>query len=287
MESAPGIRWDDLPALRERAADLLGGGPLPAGTLAEGLFGLRRAPAGLLSRLVREVLAPDPRFDRRQDRWRLRDGEATYGSVPLSEVDFVVVDLETTGGSPGFGDRITELAAVRVRGGRVVDQFETLVNPERPIPRSVTALTNITHDMVAAAPRFSELADTVRQRLAGAVFVAHNVDFDWRFLRAEFARCRGVRLWGQRICTLRLARLLHPELPRRSLRALTRFYDIRLEVWHRAGPDARATAEVFCRFLDRLCDDGVGDWAALERYLGGPAPNGSLHDAPGSSAARS
>ena len=195
MNPGLGIRWDDLPRLRGRAAELLYDGPLAGPDLAAELFGLTRAPSGVASRLVREVLGGDPRFEADHDRWLLRDG-ASAGSTPLAELDFVVVDVETTGGSPAGGDRITELAAVRVRGGAVVGELESLVNPERPIPRTVTALTNITHDMVAKAPRLTDLTARLRSALEGAVFVAHNAEFDWRFLRAELARSPGIRLRG-------------------------------------------------------------------------------------------
>ena len=218
------------------------------------------------------MLGADPRFESEQDRWLLCDGLATYGSAALGELDFVVVDVEATGGSPQRGDRITEVAAVRVKGGRVIDQFESLINPERPIPPTVTALTNITDDMVIDAPRFIDLAERLRGTLEGAVFVAHNVAFDWRFVQAEFERCSGARLGGERLCTLRLARRLHPELSRRSLRVLSDYYAIAPETWHRAGPDARATAELLVRFLDRLAEHGVLDWGRLQAYLKGEYP---------------
>jgi DNA polymerase III epsilon subunit family exonuclease len=266
MNPGLGIRWDDLPRLRGLAAELLYDGPLAGPDLAVELFGLTRAPSAVASRLVREVLGGDPRFETERDRWLLRDAPA---SIPLDELDFVVVDLETTGGSPAGGDRITELAAVRVRGGAVVEEMESLVNPERPIPRAVTALTNITYDMVAKAPRLADLSARLRAALEGAVFVAHNAEFDWRFLRAELARSPGIRLRGPCLCTLRLARRLHPDLARRSLRAMAHYYDIEFERWHRAGPDARATAQLFLRFLDGLAERGIADWATLQAFLTG------------------
>lgn len=267
MNSGLGIRWDDLPRLRARAVSLLTAGPLEASRLATELFGFRKAPAAVATRLVREVLEADPRFCTRNGDWLLRDGDGVGCRAPLADLDFAVVDVETTGGAPLAGDRITELAAVRIRGGQVVASFESLVNPGRPIPPAVTALTNISQRMVARAPRFGEVIDELRDVLEGAIFVAHNADFDWRFLGAELVRCRGVHLRGPRVCTLRLARRLHPELPRRSLRALTDYYAIEFDSWHRAGPDARATTDLFVRFLGRLAEDGVEDWAALQHYL--------------------
>ncbi len=277
MSGALGVHWDDLPLLRDRAASLLAAGPAATPALAEEIFAMRYGPPRLAASLVREVLGGDPRFRARHGRWLLSESPAGYGSLRLDDLDFVVVDVEATGGSPWRGDRLTEVAAFRVRGRRIVSRFESLLNPRRPIPSVVTALTEITDEMVAGAPTFAEVADSLREALEGAVFVAHNVAFDWRLLRSEFERCRGGRLAGARLCTLRLARRLHPELPRRSLYALADYYAIAPETWHRAGPDARTTAELFVHFLDRLSELGVEDWGTLGAYLRGEFPPEAEH----------
>ncbi|MEE9133935.1 MAG: 3'-5' exonuclease [Gemmatimonadota bacterium] len=273
MNGALGVRWDDLPLLRERAVSMLSDGPARPPALAEQIFGLRHGPPRLAASLVRDVLHGDPRFEASRGCWLLRDVPDGYASVPLGELDFVVVDVEATGGSPARGDRMTEVAAVRVRGGKVVDCYESLINPQRPIPSSVTRLTDITEEMVAGAPTFGQLVGPLKRALEGAVFVAHNVSFDWRFLAAEFERCQGGRLGGERLCTLRLARRLHPELRRRSLHAMADYYAIAPEKWHRAGPDARATAELFVRFLKRLAEEGVENWGCLQAFLRGEFPS--------------
>ncbi|MDP2577239.1 MAG: 3'-5' exonuclease [Gemmatimonadota bacterium] len=267
LKAKPGVHWDDLPFLRDRAVALLQAGPAPVPALAERIFGIRHASPSLAACLVREVLGDDARFRANGSTWLLSDHGSGYGSTPLSEVEFVVVDVEATSGSPRAGGRITEFAAVRLRDGEVVNRFESLINPEQPIPKSVTVLTNITDEMVADAPRFAELADELRAVLEGAVFVAHNARFDWEFLQAEFNRCRKGRLGGRSICTLGLARRLHPELERKNLGALAEYYSISLDGWHRAGPDARATADIFLRFLARLAEQGVERWGCFETYL--------------------
>lgn len=277
MSGALGVHWDDLPLLRDRAASLLAAGPAATPALAQEIFAMRYGPPRLAASLVREVLGGDPRFRTRRGRWLLSESPAGYGSVRLDDLDFVVVDVEATGGSPWRGDRLTEVAAFRVRGRRIVSRFESLINPRRPIPSVVSSLTEITDEMVAGAPTFAEVADSLREALEGAVFVAHNVAFDWRLLRSEFERCRGGRLAGARLCTLRLARRLHPELPRRSLHALADYYAIAPETWHRAGPDARTTAELFMHFLDRLSELGVEDWGSLKAYLRGEFPPEAEH----------
>ncbi len=273
MSGALGVHWDDLPLLRDRAISLLASGPAATPAVAQEIFGMRYGPPRLAASLVREVLGGDRRFQARRGRWRLSEAPEGLAAVRLDDLEFVVVDVEATGGSPARGDRLTEVAAFRVRGRRIVDGFESLINPQRSIPPVVTALTDITDAMVAGAPTFGQVADRLGETLEGAVFVAHNVAFDWRLLRAEFERCRGGRLGGARLCTLRLARRLHPELPRRSLHALADYYSIVPEVWHRAGPDARTTAELFVRFLDRLAEAGVEDWGNLEAFLKGRFPN--------------
>jgi DNA polymerase III subunit epsilon len=189
-------------------------------------------------------------------------------SDALSELDYVVVDCETTGGSPSRGDRVTEIAAVRVdRRGRVQDEVRSLVNPMRPIPRFITRLTNITDCMVADAPTFLELAPRLQQIMAGAVFVAHNAPFDLRFVEWELERGDYGAPRGRVLCTARLARKTMPELRSRSLDSLIDFYGLVCEARHRAYGDALATVDVMVRLLDRAEDDGVDTWPALEALL--------------------
>lgn len=187
---------------------------------------------------------------------------------PLDTLEYVVVDCETTGGSPGRGHRVTEIAAIRVdRRGSVRDEFRSLINPLRPIPRSVSRLTNITEDMVAAAPLFTEIAPRLQQVLAGAVFVAHNAPFDLRFVQWEMKRGDYGAPKGRVLCTARLARKVMPEMRSRSLDALIWFYGIECEPRHRAYPDARATVDVLLRLLDRAEESGVGTWSSLDGML--------------------
>jgi DNA polymerase-3 subunit epsilon len=178
------------------------------------------------------------------------------------------VDCETTGGSPGRGDRITEIAVVRIdREGQVLDRFTTLVNPDRAIPRGITRITNITQEMVEAAPLFPAVAPRVQQALAGAVFVAHNAPFDLRFVEWEMKRGDFGPPRGKVLCTARLARKLVPEMRSRSLDALIHRWAIPCEPRHRAYPDARATADVLVRLLDMAAEQGIGVWAELQALL--------------------
>ena len=192
---------------------------------------------------------------------------SAHEHASIRSLEYAIVDVETTGGSWAYGHRITEIAAVRVRGdGTVVDEYRSLVNPDRPIPSYITALTNITWDMVREAPRFADVAPHVARVLGGAVFVAHNAPFDWRFVGAELQRA-GVPLSGRTLCTVRMARRLVPELRSRSLDSLIYFFNIPIEARHRAYGDARATTELFRLLLDRLDTLEVTRWHELQYLL--------------------
>ena len=228
-----------------------------------------------LLQLLPPELVGDASDRSRGIRISLRPGAGTAGwtTVPehpedeLRDLEYVVVDLETTGGSAYRGHRITEFAAVRMRAtGEVVDEFSTLVNPLRRIPPIITALTRITPAMVADAPRFPEIVPRVRRILEGAVFVAHNATFDHGFLSAELAQL-GLPLPGRTLCTVRLARRTVPELSSRSLDSLAYFFNIDNEARHRAWGDARATAVLLRRLLERLEDHEVRCWHELEKFL--------------------
>ncbi len=160
----------------------------------------------------------------------------------LADLSYVVVDVETTGGSSFGTDRITEFAAVVIQRGEIARVYETLVNPQRPIPPMVTRLTRITWDMVKHQPTFREIVPQVADAIRGHVFVAHNAGFDWRFVTTEVARATGERLEGRRLCTVKMARKLLPQLHRRSLDYLARHYNVEITARHRASGDAVATA---------------------------------------------
>ncbi len=162
--------------------------------------------------------------------------------------DYVVVDLETTGGDLR-SNRITEIGAVRVRGGAIVEEWSTLVNPERHIPSFVARLTGITDAMVATAPRFAEVAAGFREFVGDAVFAAHRAKFDHGFCRAEFERI-GERFSAPVLCTVVEARKHFPGLPSYGLAALCQHFAIPLESHHRALCDARATAEILLRIQE-------------------------------------
>lgn len=253
-------------SLVRRAAERLRAGPAHTLDLAREVIGLT-GHAGAASAAVFQLLGSDPRF--RVDRegvWSLDPALAPLGR-PLGEVGFAVVDVETTGGGVEYGHRITEIAVVEVRGGRIVDEYQTLVNPGRHIPPGVTALTGISDAMVASAPYFDEIAEEVRGRLEGRVFVAHNAAFDWAFVSGELLRTTGEVPDLPRMCTVRMVRRFAPELRHRNLDVVSRHFGVENHARHRAYGDALATARVLLRLLDEAAGRGLEDVAALEGYL--------------------
>ncbi|HXD23384.1 MAG TPA: exonuclease domain-containing protein [Gemmatimonadaceae bacterium] len=199
------------------------------------------------------------------------DKPRSDAGTPLDDVSFLVVDVETTGVSAWAGDRITEVAAVHVRGGEVREVFDSLINPGRPIPQFITQLTGISNRMVKNAPRFDDVAGALAYELVGRVFVAHNARFDWNFLSAEFDRVVSAplkSLTGEQLCTVRLARRFLSHLPRRNLDAVAHHYGVEIEGRHRAMGDARATAHVLVGLLRDAERRGVHTWEALSELMG-------------------
>ncbi len=184
----------------------------------------------------------------------------------LSETDFVVVDVETTGAKTPQC-RITEIGAYRVSRGRIVAEFQTLVNPQTRIPPFIVHLTGITDEMVRRAPVFSEVAADWLRFADTAVLVAHNAPFDVRFLNHEIARVfPGRRMGNAHLCTVSLSRQIMPELPNHRLHTIAEHLSIVIENRHRAWGDARATAEIFLHMLDLLDRHGVRDLGQARRF---------------------
>jgi DNA polymerase-3 subunit epsilon len=177
---------------------------------------------------------------------------------PLSSVTFVTVDLETTGGSPRTS-AITEIGAVKTRGGEVIGEFQTLVDPGMPIPPMIVALTGITNAMVASAPRIEEVLPSFLEFAGGAVFVAHNAPFDMGFLKAA-CREHGYRWPGSEVVdTVTLARrcTTNEEAPNKKLSTLARVFGTDVTPNHRALDDARATSEIMHHMFERLAAWGI------------------------------
>lgn len=194
----------------------------------------------------------------------------------LADTTFVVVDLETTGGratasTPAGSDHdaITEIGAVKIRGGAVIGELATLVDPGRSIPPQIVQLTGITSAMVHDAPRIETVLPAFLEFSRGAVLVAHNAGFDIGFLRAAAQRCGLVWPRPPVLCTVRLARrvLTRDEAPSVKLSALARLFGATTTPTHRALDDARATVDVLHGLIERVGNRGVRTYPELRAYL--------------------
>ncbi len=190
--------------------------------------------------------------------------QATFDEIgrPLSQTTFIVLDLETTGSSPSTGAGITEIGAVKVRGGEVIGEFQTLVNPGGTIPAFITILTGITQSMVAPAPKIEEVFPAFLEFLGSHeenVLVAHNAPFDIGFLKATAANQEYPWPKYQVVDTARLARqvLLRDEVINCKLATLAQFFRAVTSPTHRALDDARATVDVLHGLLERVGSFGV------------------------------
>ncbi len=161
---------------------------------------------------------------------------------------YAIVDLETTGGVP-TRDRIIEIGIVLHNGEKVIDKYQTLVDPERHISATITRITGITNDMVVGAPKFYEVAKQVIEITDGAVFVAHNVRFDYHFLRQEFSSL-GYTYTKKLLCTVKLSRKAFPSLKSYSLGNLIKYFKIEVNSRHRAFDDAWATTIILKKIFD-------------------------------------
>lgn len=160
---------------------------------------------------------------------------------------YAIVDIETTG-SFAKGHSITEIAIAVFNGNEMVDWYETLVNPGMEIPAFITALTNITNDMVANAPAFEEVAEKIYKMLEPCVFVAHNVNFDYSFVQKQL-QAAGYNWSAKKLCTVRLSRKIFPNFKSYKLSSLCTELNIEQTTKHRAGADTLATVEVFKHLL--------------------------------------
>ena len=255
-------------ALVEETLRLLhsNGGRAPATEVCACVLELPDLDPPVASALVTELIGGD---------WRLRlsdDGREVEALCEddecraLAETEFVVFDIETPG--PKMPpSRVMEIGAARVRAGRIVAEFQTLVNPRMPIPPFIAGLTGISDEMVAGAPPFEEVAAGWLDFAGTSVLVAHNAVFDVSFINHEVSHVfPGLRMMNSHICTVSLARQLLPELKSFRLGALAEHFRVPHRKRHRAGEDARATARVFIHLLEHLDGHGVRDLGGARHF---------------------
>lgn len=278
--SHPGLAFDPATPLVDRALDRIRTGPVGTAELAREVFDLRQAPEGLAARLVYELLGSDHRVMVNDDgTWSVATAtpEVSQGATRLSDLEFAVVDVETTGSR--HEDRVMEIACVHVAGGSIQGRYSTLVNPGCWIPERISRLTGIDEPMVKVSPHFEDVAGVVRRALSGRVFVAHNARFDWRFVSTEMMRARAKVPTGDQLCTVRFAKRALPGLRRWGLDSLISYYGLECRARHRAWGDALVTAEVLLNLLEAADRRGVTRWDQLQLWLGGQPAGGGAEDA--------
>lgn len=179
---------------------------------------------------------------------------------------FTIVDVETTGGSPFF-NRVIEVGAIRVVNGEVVDRFNSLINPGVEVPEFITELTGIKNSDVENAPAFVDVREELLEFFRGSTFVAHNVGFDYSFLRREFERSGFVFVVDQ-MCTVRLSRALYPQEKRHNLTSLIERFSFECENRHRAMDDALVLWEFIKLIQNNFSKEELND-AFLKAFKSG------------------
>lgn len=174
----------------------------------------------------------------------------------------VFLDIETTGGSP-YDSRITEIGALRVEDGEVVNTYSQLINPGQSVPWFITKLTGITDEMLWDKPAFEAVAHDLELFLDGAIFVAHNVSFDYGFIKESYNRLGG-SFNMDRFCTAKLSKRLYPEQKRHNLDTIIDAHNIQVTDRHRAFDDARALHEFYKHALD---EHGLKVYAEINKIL--------------------
>jgi DNA polymerase III epsilon subunit family exonuclease len=234
----------------------LSGGRANASDIVDAVFKVSHIDEELAGLLVGDLVKDDRRF-------KIIDGSTVelqshdWESQLLTDLDFVVVDVEATGAKLP-PNRIIELGAYRIHGRQIVDKFVTLVNPEISIPRFVMTLTGINNEMVKEAPVFANVAPRWLEFVEDAVLIAHNAPFDTNFLNHEISRVYpGHRMINTHLCTVTLSRHVFPGLTNYRLDTIADHFSIPLLERHRAGSDALATAEIFLHLLDQLGENGI------------------------------
>ena len=243
--------------LVQETFDLLrqNGGRAAFTKIVDVVFRLSHADEELAASLVNDLVSDDPRFSIQADQLAIIDDD--FESRSLNELDFVVLDLEAIG-ARAVPARIIELGAYRLRSGKIIDEFQTLINPGVPLPRFISALTGITDEMLTGAPRFADIVGAWLDFSGKAVLVAHNATFDLALLNREIARIfPGCRMCNPELCTVKLARRIIRNLDSHNLDALAEHFGFEIPDRHRAAGDARATSQILLRLLDQLEGHGV------------------------------
>jgi len=239
------------------------GGRASAVKVVDYVMKIRTPEPDFAKTLVLDLCETDPRLQLNEDTLELVPKK--FANRLLHETDYVVFDLETTGAkTPPC--RITEIGAYRVSGGKITDEFHTLINPEMQIPFFITQLTGISDRMVRYEPKFRDVAEDFLEFIGDSVLVAHNASFDMRFLNHEIGMIHNeYRVANPFLCTVQLSRKLLPHIENHRLNTVANYFSVALVNHHRAAEDARATAHIFINLLEYLKSRGVRDLATAKK----------------------
>jgi DNA polymerase-3 subunit alpha (Gram-positive type) len=241
------------------------GGQASAAYIVDRVMKIRK-PAPYLARMLAADLVE------RDSRLALIDDNVSFVGpdiecLSLRNATFVVLDLETTG-AKAPPCRITEIGAYAIKDLDIVDEFNTLVDPEVPIPEFITRLTGISNEMVSGAPVFKDVVGTLLDFISDSILVAHNSHFDLGFLNHEIGKVyEEYRLGNPSLCTVKLSRRLLPNIANHKLNTVASHYNIDLVNHHRAVDDARATAHIFVNFLREMERLGINDMADVMKFI--------------------
>ena len=169
-------------------------------------------------------------------------------SSSLDKAEFSVVDVETTGLS-ARSNRVIEIGLVKVRNYRIVERYQTLINPGTTIPEFITQFTGISDNDVVDAPYFNDIIEEVKAFIGDGILAGHNLSFDSSFIKYEILRNSEEPLYNEQVCTLKLARRMFPDLPSRSLASITKHLKLRNKSAHRALSDAEVTARILIKVV--------------------------------------
>lgn len=245
------------------------GGCVAEADLVGFVFGSSGSPK-LWAPLLQRLLADEPSITRQTDgAWSLIGSLSSNGTALLNE--FISLDVETTG-LKALNHRVIEIAMIQYRDGLETRRFETLINPDREIPKYIVQLTQIDNGMVEDSPRFAEIAREVYEFIDGALIVGHNVGFDIGFLNGEFSRAGLPQLINDRLDTMFLANRIIPSLKRPSLDRIAKELGLQPRKIHRAGIDAEITAEVAGRLAERAKSMGIDSPDRLRQAAKTTAP---------------
>ena len=238
--------------------------PLSSREIGDAVFKIDNLPDKLCEKMVGLLLEGDARFSRTPGgSWSLRTRELP--ALPLKEAEYVVADVEITGHARA--PHIIELAAYRLAGGKVKSEFQTFVNPGRPVHPKYLPTQIVDTARLEKAPLASEVLPRFLEFLGGAVLVAHNAHFDLRMINLELRRVGNLRLANPVLDTLKISRRFLKGVDAQQLPALAHYFNIPLETHHRATDDARALAKILPFLLDLLEEHGFATLPDLHPFL--------------------